>query len=90
MRGIEAGARWGASAIPAHWRRIVHGWPGLHSRDLVALAFLTANGGPAEPEAWPTLPRMDYAVTTQQMVSHPDDDQVLLEGPAATITSLDT
>jgi len=38
-------ARWGASAVPQRWRRMLHGWPGMTARDLVALAVLTARGG---------------------------------------------
>ena len=38
IAGGLLGARWGASAVPWHWRRAVHGWPGLDGRDLVSLA----------------------------------------------------
>ncbi|RAY16095.1 ADP-ribosylglycohydrolase family protein [Actinomadura craniellae] len=38
IAGALLGARWGASAIPAHWRRSVHGWPGLVAEDLIDLA----------------------------------------------------
>jgi ADP-ribosyl-[dinitrogen reductase] hydrolase len=37
IAGGLLGAVYGASAVPAQWRRLLHGWPGLHSRDLVAL-----------------------------------------------------
>ena len=37
IAGALLGARWGASAVPARWRRILHGWPGLRSRDLIVL-----------------------------------------------------
>lgn len=39
IAGALAGARWGASAIPAQWRAAVHGWPGLRADDLVDLAL---------------------------------------------------
>jgi len=42
IAGALLGARWGASAIPAGWRRIVHGWPGLEGGDLVGLALAAA------------------------------------------------
>ncbi|MDQ6873829.1 MAG: ADP-ribosylglycohydrolase family protein, partial [Actinomycetota bacterium] len=29
IAGALLGARWGASAVPARWRRLLHGWPGL-------------------------------------------------------------
>ena len=34
--------RWGASAVPLAWRRILHGWPGLRGRDLIILALCSA------------------------------------------------
>lgn len=33
IAGSLLGARWGASAVPAQWRRRLHGWPGLRGRD---------------------------------------------------------
>jgi ADP-ribosyl-[dinitrogen reductase] hydrolase len=38
IAGGLLGATYGASAIPGEWRRLLHGWPGLRARDLVALA----------------------------------------------------
>lgn len=38
ITGALVGARWGAGAVPASWRGVVHGWPGLTGDDLVALA----------------------------------------------------
>jgi ADP-ribosyl-[dinitrogen reductase] hydrolase len=45
IAGALLGARWGASAVPEHWRRMLHGWPGLDAAGLVRLALLTASGG---------------------------------------------
>lgn len=45
IAGGLLGARWGASAVPARWRRILHGWPGYTATDLVRLAVKTATGG---------------------------------------------
>ena len=42
IAGAVLGARWGASAVPATWRRILHGWPGLRDHDLIRLAIQTA------------------------------------------------
>lgn len=44
IAGGLLGARWGASAVPARWRRILHGWPGHTATDLVRLATLTTSG----------------------------------------------
>ena len=44
IAGALLGARWGASAVPAAWRRILHGWPGLRSDDLIRLALQTYTG----------------------------------------------
>ena len=38
IAGGLLGAVYGASAVPAQWRRVLHGWPGLSTRGLVALA----------------------------------------------------
>ena len=53
IAGGLLGARWGASAVPAPWRRIVHGWPGLRGRDLIRLGVLTARGGHSDGQGWP-------------------------------------
>lgn len=50
IAGALLGARYGVSAVPAGWRRVIHGWPGLRSRDLIGLAYCTAVKG-ADP-AW--------------------------------------
>jgi ADP-ribosyl-[dinitrogen reductase] hydrolase len=39
IAGGLLGARWGASAVPARWRRMLHGWPGYDGEDLVRLAW---------------------------------------------------
>ena len=52
IAGGLLGARWGASAVPAQWRRAVHGWPfdgagePTRARQLTDLATLTVKGGP--------------------------------------------
>lgn len=48
ISGAVLGARWGASAVPAEWREMLHGWPGLHADDLVRLAVATARWGDSE------------------------------------------
>ena len=78
IAGGLLGARWGASAIPARWRRIVHGWPGLRSRDLIRLSWLTARRGELDGFGWPDVELMQYPPSRQHRVPHPADDRVLL------------
>ncbi len=82
IAGALLGARWGASAIPARWRRILHGYPGLRGEGLVALAHLAATGGP-EKHGWPTAARIDYPGAAGLLVRHPHDDGVWLGDVAA-------
>ena len=73
IAGGLVGAQWGLSAIPTAWQRIVHGWPGLRSLDLVRLSTEVLRGKPADE-------RIDYAgygdIST--LVQHPHDDGVWL------------
>lgn len=80
IAGGLAGARWGASAVPSEWRRVVHGWPGLRGRDLIELAVLAVRGGNPDRAGWPTVDRMTYAGWSRRSVltAHPHDDGVLL------------
>ena len=89
IAGGLLGARWGASAVPARWRRKLHGWPGLHARDLVALAVRTANGGEDDDDGWPSIDRLDYSGydTGRAPVRHPHDDGVLLGGYESALTT---
>lgn len=86
IAGGLLGARWGASAVPARWRRLSHGYPGLRGEQLVHLAHLATAGGSS---GWPTLERIDYsrfgAVGT--LVRHPFDDGVWL-GDAGALDDL--
>jgi len=41
IAGALLGARWGASAVPATWRHVVHGWPSRTGDELVELARRT-------------------------------------------------
>ncbi|TFD49507.1 hypothetical protein E3T46_13825 [Cryobacterium sp. Hh11] len=38
----------GASCVPAEWRRVVHGWPGLTSADLMRLGERVADNSGAK------------------------------------------
>lgn len=44
IAGGLLGARWGASAVPAEWRKIVHGYPGRTATDLVEAATMAVRG----------------------------------------------
>ncbi|MDV8002135.1 ADP-ribosylglycohydrolase family protein [Rhodococcus sp. IEGM 1408] len=44
IAGGLLGARWGAAAVPADWRRISHGYPGLTGEELIELALSAAGG----------------------------------------------
>jgi ADP-ribosyl-[dinitrogen reductase] hydrolase len=79
IAGALLGARWGASAVPAEWRRICRGYPGITGERLVELAHLAANKGPGVYD-WPTVKRIDYSIygSAKTLVQHPYDDGVWL------------
>jgi len=84
IAGGLLGARWGASAIPWQWRRIVHGWPGLNSRDLISLAALTVQGGVPDDKGWPTVADVAYSESVSaDVIAHPNDARVLLGNHAS-------
>lgn len=71
IAGGLLGAAYGASAVPATWRRIVHGWPGLRARGLLALGDAIVKVQPFNG---------DYSTWSHSkvLVPHPYDDGVLL------------
>jgi ADP-ribosyl-[dinitrogen reductase] hydrolase len=73
IAGGLLGARYGASAVPAEWRRLLNGWPGLRTRGLVALVNRII-------EADSDFPR---PVEPAIHVQHPDDEGVWLGNAAA-------
>ncbi|HET7761582.1 MAG TPA: ADP-ribosylglycohydrolase family protein [Phycicoccus sp.] len=81
IAGGLLGALHGASAVPATWRRRVHGWPGLRARDLIRLAICTARSG-ADDTRWPSVRTMGYAEQWDAGrplgVTHPHDDGVVI------------
>ena len=90
IAGQLLGARYGGSAVPARYRRRLHGWPGLRSRDLVSLAALTTRGGQVTSGGWPTAARLaDGYDATAAVVPHPDDPGVLL-GDIGALTACST
>ena len=82
IAGGLLGARWGASAVPLAWRRILHGWPGLRGRDLIILALCSARNGQSGPDGWPGGRVLDYSACgdTGALAIHPHDRLVLLGG----------
>ncbi|MGO4200587.1 ADP-ribosylglycohydrolase family protein [Rhodococcus sp. TAF43] len=44
IAGGLLGARWGASAVPDRWRRMLHGWPGYRGEDLARIGVRIASG----------------------------------------------
>lgn len=76
IAGGLLGAKWGASAVPAKWRRILHGHPRITGDRLVELATLAARGGQPLPNGWPSVERMDYTayLGDRVLVRHPADD----------------
>ena len=73
IAGGLLGAAYGASAVPAEWRRMLHGWPGLTTRGLVALTLRIVK----EDRLFGYDP---YGMTP---VQHPHDDGLWLGDVAA-------
>jgi ADP-ribosyl-[dinitrogen reductase] hydrolase len=73
IAGGLLGATYGASAVPAEWGRMLHGWPGLARRDLVALSTRIVK------EERP----FSYDLVCMTPVRHPHDDGVWLGDVAA-------
>jgi ADP-ribosylglycohydrolase len=83
IAGALLGARWGMSAVPASWRRLLHGWPGLRSQDLEHLAYLTARGGKPGKYGWPLVDHIDYMglqYGRPALATHPYDQGVHIAG----------
>jgi ADP-ribosyl-[dinitrogen reductase] hydrolase len=78
IAGGLLGARWGLSAIPFQWRRILHGWPSLRCRDLARLGLLSARSGHSDAQGWPAGHTMAYGEPARPVTAHPDDTDVLL------------
>lgn len=84
IAGALLGARWGMSAVPGEWRRILHGYPNKKTgMDLERLALLAARGGKDGLKyGWPSVSKIDY--TTKQFEKggsfavHPHDDGVYI------------
>ena len=83
IAGALLGARWGMSAVPSAWRRLLHGWPGIRGVELERLAYLTVHGGRPGKYGWPLVDHIDYAhlqYGLPAMAQHPYDDGVYISG----------
>lgn len=86
IAGALLGARWGMSAVPAAWRRVLHGWPGIRSIELERLAYLTARHGRPGKYSWPHVDHIDYTrlqYGRPALATHPYDDGVHIAGATA-------
>ncbi|KPN19391.1 hypothetical protein AO716_06305 [Arthrobacter sp. Edens01] len=85
IAGSLLGAVYGFSAVPFEWRRRLHGWPGLRTRDLMILGAELAAGKGKQNYIWPRTGHQDYSgrSRTDALVQHPDDDGVWLGGVGA-------
>lgn len=90
IAGALLGARWGGSAVPWRWRRLLHGWPGTShgrpadARRLVELAVLTVRGGEVDDAGWPLADSIRYSESADPTAApHPFDAGVLLGTHAA-------
>jgi ADP-ribosyl-[dinitrogen reductase] hydrolase len=82
IAGGLLGAAYGASAVPAEWRRVLHGWPGMRTRDLVELASAITRKGEAD--------EFDFTSAGYELgvaVQHPYDEGVWL-GDISALRSL--
>jgi protein-tyrosine phosphatase len=77
IAGGLLGAAYGASAVPAEWRRVLHGWPGLATRHLAALATRIVKAD--KP--------FSYDIEPMAPVRHPHDDGLWL-GDVTTLRTL--
>lgn len=79
IAGALLGAAYGASAVPARWRLMLQGWPGLATRGLIQLADKIIDH--CRPDTF------DYTYRgfpeSRKPVRHPYDDKVWIGGVAA-------
>ncbi|YAL84055.1 ADP-ribosylglycohydrolase family protein [Dermacoccaceae bacterium W4C1] len=85
IAGAMLGARWGVSAVPWRWRRILHGWDAANARTLEQCAVLAVRGGHPDSQGWPTVERLSYEGNEGYgaRAVHPLDAGVLLTGAQA-------
>ena len=84
IAGSLAGAVWGATQVPLGWQRLLHGWPGYDTNDLVRLAVLAARAGQPDRVGWPSaaiVPSDHFLHTPPRR--HPHDEGVWLGSQSA-------
>jgi ADP-ribosyl-[dinitrogen reductase] hydrolase len=79
IAGGLLGAVHGASAVPAQWRRRLHGWPGWNTRKLLDVAAAITRAGESDPFDY------DYVTIPNEgpLAKHPHDDGVWVAGVRA-------
>jgi ADP-ribosylglycohydrolase/protein-tyrosine phosphatase len=85
IAGALLGAAYGASAVPSHWRLVLHGWPGLTTRGLIRLANKIVDKG--QPGAFEYT--YDGSSEARPPVRHPHDEKVWI-GAAPVLHKLPT
>ncbi|NQD88004.1 ADP-ribosylglycohydrolase family protein [Paenarthrobacter sp. CM16] len=82
IAGGLLGAAYSFTSVPFEWRRHLHGWPGLRTRDLMTLGMELARGEGTREQSWPGAAHQDYSMWTRTdvLVQHPHDDGVWLGG----------
>jgi len=92
IAGALLGARWGASAVPLRWRRLIHGWPGYDAADLVSLALRAVNGEDDDPDGWPSaaslMPYYRTRFAPAGLAVPLADDPGVIAGDVAGLTEL--
>lgn len=83
IAGGLIGAAAGYSAIPAEWRRKLHGWGANGVRELLAIS-LELVAGARNLDSWPRADDVDYSgyPGIGTVVQHPDDAGVWIGGSA--------
>ena len=74
------------SAVPASWRRLLHGWPGVRGIELERLAYLIARRGASGKYGWPLVDHIDYVPLqygASALAPHPFDSGVWISGATA-------
>jgi ADP-ribosylglycohydrolase len=85
IAGSLLGARWGVSAIPLEWKRMLNGYPDYRARELVRLGVqagrLSLGLGADDSQGWPGGALLPYGgLGNGPIVAHPHDAGVLLGG----------
>lgn len=76
IAGSLAGAYLGVSRIPAKWRRVIQGWPGMNYRDLLNLVVVKMDDKNIDEVAgWP-LTESIQGTHEDVLVQHPHDEGV--------------